>query len=142
MQLLFGKPLAERIHVEIHARVTRMAESPGLAVILVGENPASQLYVRLKEKAALSVGIRFEKHVFAEATSEGEILACVGALNQEKRVHGILVQLPLPVGLDADRIIQAIDPEKDADGFHPRNIEAFCAGDARRMPVFPMALME
>lgn len=142
MQLLYGKPVADRIHADIRERVSRLTIQPKLAVILVGNNPASHLYVSLKEKEAAMDGIAFEKHILIESTSEDEILSIIARLNEDVSVHGILVQLPLPDGLDTDRIIGAMDPNKDVDGFHAHNVAAFLAGDKTRIPVFPEALME
>ena len=142
MQLLYGKPVADRIHAEIRERVSRLSVQPKLAAILVGDDPASHLYVSLKEKEAMLGGIAFEKYLFGADTGEDEVMSTIVRLNGDVNVHGILVQLPLPKGLDADRIIGSIDPEKDADGFHAKNISAFLAGDASRIPAFPEALIE
>ena len=142
MKLLYGKPVADRIHMEIRERVGRLGMSPGLAVVLVGTDPASHLYVSLKETAAEADGIHFEKHFFVETVSEEEIIECIEQLNKNDRVHGIIVQLPLPAGFDTDHIIGMIDPKKDADGFHSNNTAHFLAGDSERIPVFPEALIE
>lgn len=142
MQLLYGKPVADRIHTEIRERVNRLSIQPKLAVILVGDDPASHLYVSLKEKEAGADGIAFEKHLFASNVGEDEVVSMVARLNDDTSVHGILIQLPLPKGFNVDHIVKSIDPEKDADGFHARNISAFLAGDVSRIPVFPEALIE
>ncbi len=142
MQLLYGKPVADRIHSEIRERVGRLLMQPKLAAILVGDDPASHLYVSLKEKEAKMDGIAFEKHLFASSVGEDEVVSMITRLNDDVNVHGILVQLPLPKGFDADRIVGSVTPEKDADGFHSKNISAFLAGDASRIPVFPEALIE
>jgi methylenetetrahydrofolate dehydrogenase (NADP+)/methenyltetrahydrofolate cyclohydrolase len=142
MQLLYGKPVAEKIHAEIEARVSLLTRVPKLAVILVGNDPASHLYVGLKEKAAEADGIHFEKHVFSEQVSEEEVIGRIADLNNQEEIDGILVQLPLPRNFDADRIIGTLDPKKDADGFHASNISAFLSGDATKIPAFPEALME
>lgn len=142
MQLLFGKPVAEKIHAEIQKRTEQLSLRPGLAVVLIGSDPASHLYVNLKEKAALADGIRFEKHLFTEQSAESEIIKCIETLNRDSAVHGIIVQYPLPAGFDADHIIESIDPKKDVDGFHRENIDAFLEGDQSRIPVFPEALLE
>ena len=142
MQLLYGKPVADRIHVEIRERVGRLSVQPKLVAILVGDDPASHLYVSLKEKEAKMDGMAFEKHLFASDAEEDEVVSTIMRLNDDVSVHGILVQLPLPKGFDADRIVGSVDAEKDADGFHARNISAFLAGDVSRTPVFPEALIE
>ncbi len=142
MQLLYGKPVADRIHVEIRERVGRLSVQPKLVAILVGDDPASHLYVSLKEREASADGIAFRKHLFPLGTEEQEVVSKIAELNDDATVHGILVQLPLPKGFDADRIVGSVDPEKDADGFHARNISAFLAGDVSRTPVFPEALIE
>lgn len=113
MQLLYGKPVADRIHTEIQKRVSQLMVQPKLAVILVGNDAASHLYVSLKEKEATKDGIACEKHVFSSDVSEDEIVSVITRLNDNTAVHGIIVQLPLPKGLDTNRIIDAIDPEKD-----------------------------
>ena len=115
---------------------------PKLAVILVGNDAASHLYVSLKEKEATKDGIACEKHVFSSDVSEDEIVSVITRLNDNTAVHGIIVQLPLPKGLDTNRIIDAIDPEKDVDGFHAVNVAAFLAGEVAQIPVFPEALLE
>ncbi len=142
MQLLYGKTVADRIHVEIRERVDKLSVQPKLAAILVGDDPASHLYVSLKEREASADGIAFRKHLFPLGTEEQEVVSKIAELNDDATVHGILVQLPLPKGFDADRIVGSVDPEKDADGFHARNISAFLAGDVSRTPVFPEALIE
>ena len=142
MELLYGKPVADRIHIEIRERVARLGMAPGLAVVLVGTDPASHLYVSLKETAAEVDGLRFEKHFFTETIEEEEVIRCIEQLNSNDRVHGIIVQLPLPNGFDVNRIIGMINPKKDADGFHSHNVANFLAGDIDRIPVFPEALIE
>lgn len=142
MQLLYGKPVADRIHTEIQKRVSQLMVQPKLAVILVGNDAASHLYVSLKEKEATKDGIACEKHVFSSDVSEDEIVSVITRLNDNTAVHGIIVQLPLPKGLDTNRIIDAIDPEKDVDGFHAVNVAAFLAGEVAQIPVFPEALLE
>lgn len=128
MQLLDGKKFADAIREEIRTDIQKLGTTPGLAVLLVGNDPASHLYVGLKEKAAKEVGIHFEKYLFFATTPETEIIQKITELNHRTDVNGILVQLPLPAPLSEDRIIAMITPEKDADGFHPKNIEALIAG--------------
>lgn len=142
MELLYGRPVADKILSGVREEIIRSGITPGLAVILIGNDPASHLYVRLKEKAAEEMGIHFEKHVFSEIDSEKDVLEKIEELNASEDIHGIIVQVPLPEGFDTDQIIAAIDPEKDADGFHPETVNRFLAGDATEIPVFPDALLE
>jgi methylenetetrahydrofolate dehydrogenase (NADP+)/methenyltetrahydrofolate cyclohydrolase len=142
MKLLYGRPVADAILEGVKGVVAHSDSRPGLAVLLVGDDPASHLYVSMKEKAALSVGIHFVKEVMLDTVSESDIISCIKAWNEDENIHGILVQVPLPVGFDTDKIISAIDPKKDVDGFHPRTVDRFLAGEADACPVFPMALME
>ena len=130
--ILDGKALAAAIRSEITEATSRLKEThgivPGLAVVLVGDNPASKIYVRNKEKACLAAGFHTEQHTLPAETTETDLLALIDRLNHDKKLHGILVQLPLPEGLDEQRILQAIDPAKDADGFHPLNQGKLMAG--------------
>lgn len=121
MQLLNGKKIAKQIRSEIKKQISELKVKPGLAVILIGADPASHLYVSLKEKACREVGINFEKFLFPPFSEEDEIIKKIEELNEKKDINGILVQLPLP-GQNADKIIAAIDPNKDVDGFHPDNL--------------------
>lgn len=140
MQLIDGRAIARGILVAIKSRVDRLPRAPGLAVVLVGTDPASHLYVGLKEKACQEVGIRFQKKLFFASTTQDEILQHIRALNADPQVTGILVQLPLPAHLDESRIVRAIDPTKDADGFHPENLRRFPAGDDQAMPSLTRAI--
>ncbi len=142
MQLIYGRPVADAILEGVKGVVAHSDSRPGLAVLLVGDDPASHLYVSMKEKAALSVGIHFVKEVLLDTISEADLISCIEAWNEDENIHGILVQVPLPAGFDTDRIISAIDPRKDVDGFHPETVERFLAGDNSACPVFPRALME
>jgi methylenetetrahydrofolate dehydrogenase (NADP+)/methenyltetrahydrofolate cyclohydrolase len=128
MQFLNGKKIAGEIRRELKEKISRLKTKPGLAVILVGDDPASHLYVSLKERACLETGIFFEKFLFPAEVSEGELLKKVGELNKRSNIHGILVQLPLPQQ-DTNRIIAAIDPNKDVDGFHLENLRRLEAGE-------------
>ncbi|MDP3245089.1 MAG: bifunctional 5,10-methylenetetrahydrofolate dehydrogenase/5,10-methenyltetrahydrofolate cyclohydrolase [bacterium] len=123
MQLIDGKAIAEKIHTEIAEKVRLLNTKPGLAVILVGNDPASRLYVSLKEKACARAGIHFEKHVFGADEPEQNLLAQISSLNIRPDIHGILVQLPLPPSYNTDKIIAAVNPKKDVDGFHPKNLK-------------------
>ena len=125
-QILDGKALAARVAGELRERVAaRIAAgraAPGLAVVLVGENAASQVYVRNKRKTTDGVGMRSLAFDLPASASESELLTVIGRLNADPSVNGILVQLPLPAQISAERVIEAIDPKKDVDGFHPCNI--------------------
>ena len=125
-QILDGKALAQKIQTQLKERIyTLQAEigrSPGLAVLMVGDNPASTAYVRGKERACLKVGITsFGRH-FPAQTSQKELQSAIEQLNQDPRVDGILLQLPLPEHLDSTDLLQRIDPDKDVDGLHPLNL--------------------
>ena len=121
--LLDGKAVALKVRGEVAARAAalaaRLGRRPGLAVVQVGEDPASSVYVRNKRKAAAEAGIASFAYDLPATTSEADLLALVDLLNQDETVDGILVQLPLPQGLDATRVMDAVDPSKDVDGFHP-----------------------
>jgi len=125
-QIISGREIADEIRAELSARVAALkADSgviPGLATVLVGEDPASQMYVGMKNKAAAAMGIESKQITLPADTSEAELLGIVGGLNADPRVHGILVQLPLPDGIDEGKVIEAIDPSKDVDGFHPVSV--------------------
>ncbi|MFZ1720713.1 MAG: bifunctional 5,10-methylenetetrahydrofolate dehydrogenase/5,10-methenyltetrahydrofolate cyclohydrolase [Candidatus Moraniibacteriota bacterium] len=142
MNLLYGRPVADAILEGVKGVVAHSDSRPGLAVLLVGDDPASHLYVSMKEKAALSVGIHFVKEVLLDTVSEADLISCIEAWNEDENIHGILVQVPLPMGFDTDKIIAAIDPKKDVDGFHPETVDRFLGGDMTACPVFPRALME
>ncbi len=131
-RILDGKAIAQRVRAEVRAGAVALAESHGLgvglAVIRVGEDPASAVYVRSKIRACEEVSFRsIEHHVPAE-TPEAELVELIGRLNQDPSVHGILVQLPLPPHVDADRLLLAVDPAKDVDGFHPLNAGRLLTG--------------
>lgn len=142
MALLYGKPIADKILSETKERIETAGIKPGLAAILVGEDASSHLYVNLKEKAAHTVGISFERFLFPAEAGLHEILQCIDRLNSRDDIHGIIVQLPLPDGLDTDEIIAHIDPRKDTDGFHQETLKRFLAGDKDACPVFPRAVIE
>lgn len=125
-KILDGKTIAENVRLEVKEQVSkRVAEGkmvPGLATVLVGENPASQVYVRSKHKACQEAGINSYGHVLPADASQQEVETLVKKLNDDPTVHGILVQLPLPSGLDEERVLNMVSIEKDVDGFHPLNI--------------------
>lgn len=123
MNLIDGRGIAKTIREELKKEITESGITPKLGVILVGEDPASRIYVNLKEKAATEAGIAMDIRRLPAATSDEELKNIIDAWNRDASVHGILVQLPLPEGHDTDAIINAIEPKKDADGFHPANAE-------------------
>lgn len=140
-QVLDGKILAAQLREQLTQRVAALRAAgkrvPGLAVVLVGGDPASQVYVGMKEKMTEAVGMHSVAHRLPETTSEQELLAVVAALNADPAVDGILVQLPLPAGIDSTRVIEAIDPAKDVDGFHPINVGRLSAGLPALVPCTP-----
>jgi len=117
MKIINGKKIADRILADLKKEIKKKKLKPSLAVILVGDNPVSLLYVQKKEQAAQKIGIEIRKYNLSKQTSEKEILEIIDSLNQDSQINGILVQLPLPKNISADRIIQAIAPQKDVDGF-------------------------
>ncbi len=131
--LIDGKAVAASVREEITRRAADLlatsGKRPGLAVVLVGEDPASQVYVRNKDRAAEACGFHSVKHTLAEDTSEADVLALVDALNKDADIHGILVQLPLPKHIDESKVLRLILPEKDVDGFHPVNVGLLTAGE-------------
>lgn len=140
-KIIDGKKIAAEIRAKIKNEITKLGISPGLAVILVGADPASHLYVSLKEKAAAEVGIHFEKYLFFAGEPEEKIIAKIQELNSRPDIHGIIVQLPLPSGYNENKIIAAIDPGKDADGFHPENIEKLLAGEPEIIPPIILGIL-
>jgi methylenetetrahydrofolate dehydrogenase (NADP+)/methenyltetrahydrofolate cyclohydrolase len=137
-----GKALAERVRAEVGREVAALGRPVGLATVLVGDNPASHVYVRRKREACAEAGIESFHHELEVSTSEEELLALVGDLNADDRVTGILVQLPLPDQIDEDRVIRAIDPAKDVDGFHPLNAGLLLQGNQGLVPATPAGVME
>lgn len=133
-----GKAIAEEILLELRKKILASGKTPGLAVILVGENPSSRLYVKNKKKASEKVGIAFHQYecngTASINISENEIVEMIRFLNRDPEIDGIVIQLPLPEGLNTQRIINAIDPAKDVDGFHPDNIENLAHKTIRRIP--------
>lgn len=144
-QLIDGKAIAARVRAEVQAEVERLKAAqglvPGLAVIRVGEDPASKIYVTGKKKAAEEVGFRSWEHHFDASISQEELLAQVRRLNDAAAVHGILVQLPLPKHLDAELIISTVKPEKDVDGFHPLSAGNLSLGRPGLRPCTPAGVM-
>src|SRR5690348_5094296 len=144
-RLLEGAAVAAQMKQEVQSEIARMVETTGyrpcLAVVRVGEDPASAVYVRGKIKASDEIGIRSEHHALPESTSTDELLALVNYLNQRDDVDGVLVQLPLPPQIDETTIIEAIDPAKDVDGFHPVNPGRLAMGRPVFVPCTPAGIM-
>lgn len=143
--IIDGKALAKEKRAEIAKQVEELKEkgvTPGLAVVLVGEDPASQIYVRNKHKACEEVGIYSRKITLPEETTEEEILKIIDELNNDPEIDGILVQLPLPKHIDPDKVILSISPDKDVDGFHPVNAGRLLTGQDGFFPCTPLAVME
>ena len=132
-----GKAVAESLRATVAAAISSLAVRPGLAVVLVGEDPASQVYVRNKIKACGEVGIVSTHHTLPAETSQADLLALLDRLNADASVHGILVQLPLPAGIDEQTVIDRIAPEKDVDGFHPVNVGRLSLGLSALEPCTP-----
>jgi len=116
--------------------------TPTLAVVLVGQDPASRVYVQRKRATAQSLGIRAVDHLYPDGLAEGHLLGLIRELNADRSVHGILVQLPLPAGIDEDRVLAAVDPSKDVDGFHPENLGRLLAGTPSVVPCTPAGVLE
>ena len=145
-KIISGKEIARQIREELHEQVARLAEEglvPGLATVLVGEDPASRLYVGMKNKAAAAAGIHSRQLTLSDETSEAELLALVDELNADPEIHGILVQLPLPKQIDEAKVLLAVDPAKDVDGFHPVNVGRLATGDPEVLaPCTPRGVIE
>ena len=143
-KIIDGKAIAAKIRTEITEGVAALKErgvTPGLAVVLVGDDPASRVYVSMKEKACAEAGIFSDEYKLPAETSEAELLGLVAKLNNDPAIHGILVQLPLPPQIDTDKVLEAISPEKDADGFHPYNVGRLSVGKPLFQPCTPYGVM-
>ena len=142
--LIDGKSLAALVRAEQKSAIESLAGRgvrPGLAALLAGSDPASRVYVRNKARACDETGVRSEVHEFAEQVSESALLDCIARLNAEPRVHGIVVQLPLPRQIDAGRVLAAVSPAKDVDGFHAVNLGALLQGRPGLVPGTPAGVM-
>ncbi|MFC1480646.1 bifunctional 5,10-methylenetetrahydrofolate dehydrogenase/5,10-methenyltetrahydrofolate cyclohydrolase [Candidatus Neomarinimicrobiota bacterium] len=142
---LFGKPVADAIYDRLRSRIEKLSArgiKPGLAVVLVGDDPASQVYVRSKGRRFEKMGLLSETILLPAATSESELLELVESLNNNGAFHGILVQMPLPEHINSDKILLAVDPAKDVDGFHPQNMGLLVAGNPRFIPCTPHGIIE
>lgn len=138
--IIDGEKIANDIREEVKKEVSDLQKNgvtPGLATVLVGENPASKVYVNMKEKDSNSVGFYSERHDLPETTSEEDLLKLVEDLNNNPKIHGILVQLPLPKQIDENKVLEAINPKKDVDGFHPVNVGKMVTGVDTYLPCTP-----
>ena len=146
MQILSGKEVAAKVLAEVKAGVAALHErtkvQPALAVILVGDDPASQIYVRNKKRAADDVGIAARDFLFPGGCSQVDLLETIGKINADPTIHGILLQLPLPKGMDEDQAVAAIAPAKDADGLHPMSLGNLLGGKPSAVPCTPAGCLE
>ena len=144
-EVIDGKAFAARLREKVTHQVATLREShgltPGLAVVLVGENAASQVYVRNKEQQALKAGISSFAHRLPDTVSQEELLGLIDRLNQDPEVHGILVQLPLPSQISEQLVLTAVDPVKDVDGFHPVNVGSLWTGKQANIPCTPLGCL-
>ncbi len=144
-KIINGKAIAEQMRQTIAAdtaALKALGTTPGLAVVLVGEDPASRVYVSMKEKACEQAGIFSAEYKLPEQTSEAELLRLIATLNQDSRIDGILVQLPLPKQIDESKVLEAISPGKDVDGFHPYNVGRLATGNPLFQPCTPYGVMK
>ncbi len=140
-----GKSVSAKVKEEVAAEVEVLKKQgvcPGLAVVIVGDDPASRIYVNNKKKACQATGIYSEEYALPATTTQEELLALVETLNEKKDIHGILVQSPLPKGLDEGAVVEAIDPKKDVDAFHAYNVGKIMIGDYHFLPCTPAGIME
>ena len=144
-KIIDGKTIAQQVRSEVaqkvQARIAAGLRAPGLAVVLVGSNPASQIYVASKRKACEEVGFVSRSYDLPETTSEAELLELIDALNADNTIDGILVQLPLPAGIDNVKVLERIHPDKDVDGFHPYNVGRLCQRAPRLRPCTPRGIV-
>ena len=140
-QIIDGKKIAAEVRAQVAAEVARLVKDhgvkPGLAVVLVGEDPASRVYVKNKAQQTVEVGMNSWEHRLAAETSEADVLALVNKLNNDPACHGILVQLPLPKHINAEKVLNSINPDKDVDGFHPVNVGKLWVGEKTLVPCTP-----
>ncbi len=145
-QIISGTEIAKQIREELKQEIAELKEKhnliPGVATVLVGEDPASQVYVGAKEKTSIALGIYSERHDLPADTSEEELLKLIDKLNKDSKIHGILVQLPLPKHIGETRVLYAIDPKKDVDGFHPVNVGKLMIGEPDYLPCTPYGIQQ
>ncbi len=145
-QIISGTEIAKQIREELKQEIAELKEKhnliPGLATVLVGEDPASQVYVGQKEKTSLALGIYSERHDLPAETPQKELLVLIDKLNKDPKIHGILVQLPLPKHIKETEVLYAIDPKKDVDGFHPVNVGKLMIGEPEYLPCTPHGIQQ
>lgn len=141
-KLLDGLALATKIKEEVRAKIAKSGINPGLAVVIVGENPASRIYVNHKKRDCTQCGIRSEEFALPADSGEAALLTLIAELNSRTDIHGILVQQPLPAGYDTKKILQAVAPHKDVDAFHPENVGRIVSGDYQFLPCTPAGVMK
>ena len=144
-RIIDGKKMAEQIRAELKIEVEALAKRkvvPGLAVVLVGENPASEVYVRMKKKACADLGIASFSHELPKTCTEEHLLKLIAQLNADSRVHGILIQLPLPKQINEQKVLCAVSPEKDVDGFHPISVGKMLSGEKTFLPCTPAGVQQ
>jgi len=144
-KIIDGKAIAAQLREEIAAGAATLKSqgvTPGLAVVLVGDDPASQVYVRMKEQACEKAGIFSDEHKLPAETTEAQLLALIDELNRDERIDGILVQLPLPKQINESKVLEAISPKKDVDGFHPYNVGRLVTGNPLFQPCTPYGVMK
>ena len=143
-KILSGKEVASAVYDDLSSRIDRLTSekiTPGLAAVLVGDDSASQVYVRNKRRRFENMGLFGETFRMEEDSSESDVLAFINDLNGDDRFHGILIQLPLPKGIDSDFVLRSVRPDKDVDGFHPENIGLLAAGNPRFIPCTPKGVL-
>jgi len=145
-QIISGTEIAKQIREELKQEIAELKEKhnlvPGLATVLVGEDPASQVYVGAKEKTSIALGINSIRHDLSADTAQEELMALIDKLNKDPEVHGILVQLPLPKHINETEVLYAIDPKKDVDGFHPVNVGKLMIGEPDYIPCTPHGIQQ
>ena len=143
-KILSGKEVASAVYDDLISRIDRLTSekiTPGLAAVLVGDDPASQVYVRNKRRRFENMGLLGETFRMGDDSSESDVLALINGLHNDDRFHGILIQLPLPKGIDSDSVLRSVRPDKDVDGFHPENIGLLAAGNPRFIPCTPKGIL-
>jgi len=143
-RILDGKALAAKVRARVKGEVAALSRRgirPGLAVILAGDDPASRVYVRNKTRACEETGVHSQQIDYPASVTQEELIRRISKLNADPSIHGILVQLPLPTGIDAAAVLEAVSPDKDVDGFHPANLGALLAGTPRVVPGTPLGVM-
>ena len=143
-KILSGKEVASAVYDDLISRIDRLTSekiTPGLAAVLVGDDPASQVYVRNKRRRFENMGLLGETFRMGDDSSESDVLTLINDLNSDDRFHGILIQLPLPKGIDSDNVLRSVRPDKDVDGFHPENIGLLAAGNHRFIPCTPKGIL-